>query len=105
MFFGALEPAIAFGRAARMSMNCGSYQVRRAACETRHCLEHGLDEIALHLVGPNLDRQDDEVEILKRFVQSVKEHPWSSHWHEPTGFLVDYNDGEPAKTRAPSLPL
>lgn len=105
MFFWTIEPAIAFGRAARMSPDCSRYGVFRAALERQHCPEHHADEIALYVAGPNLDRRDDEVEILKRFVQSVKEHPWSSHWHEPVGFITDYNNGEPAKTSTPSLPL
>jgi hypothetical protein len=106
-FFDALEPAVAFGRAARMSYDCRGYGVYEAAQELQFCDIHDKDEIVLlvNVAGGNLDRTDDEVETLKRFVQGVKEHPWSAHWHEPTGYITDYNNGRPAKTRRKSLPL
>jgi hypothetical protein len=50
----------------------------------------------------SLDRNSQRVE---RFVQSVKEHPWASHWIPPTGYLTDYNAGHPTKTSRRSLPL
>ncbi len=53
----------------------------------------------------DLGRDDNEVEILKRFVQGVKEHPWSSHWHTPTGYITNYNRGRPVKTSRRSVPL
>ena len=43
--------------------------------------------------------------MLKRFVQSTKEHPWSARWHEPTGYITDYNGGSPVRTSRSSLPL
>ncbi|BCJ65070.1 hypothetical protein [Polymorphospora rubra] len=104
-FFDALEPALAFGRAARMSTDCRGYGVYRAAHETVFCDEHQADERVLHLTGVSLDRKPDEVEPLKRFVQAVKENPWSAHWHEPTGYITDYGSGRPIKTRRRSLPL
>ncbi|MBB6347222.1 hypothetical protein FHU36_003767 [Nonomuraea muscovyensis] len=104
-FFGALEPAIAFGRAARMSLDCHAYGVYRAAHETLFCQIHRRDERVLLLTGDSLDRRDGEVEVLKRFVQGVKEHPWSSHWQGVTGFITDYNNARPIKTGRRSLPL
>jgi hypothetical protein len=59
----------------------------------------------LHLAGNNVDRTDDEVEHLKRFLQGVKEHPWSWNWHLPTGYITTHNNGRPIKTRQRSLPL
>ncbi len=35
-FFTAIEPAVAFGRAARMSYECRAYAVHDAAYETRY---------------------------------------------------------------------
>ncbi|MGI5292870.1 hypothetical protein ACQEVF_57500 [Nonomuraea polychroma] len=82
-FFDAIEPAIAFGRAARMSLDCHGYGVYEAAHEVMFCRHHGTDERVLLVTGDNLDRRDDEVELLTRFVQGVREHPWSAHWHAP----------------------
>lgn len=107
-FFAAREPALAFGRAARMSLDCSAgYGVYSAARELKFCDRHTVDETVLlvDIAGGNLDREPDEVEDLKRFVQAVKEHPWSSSWREPTGFITDYNRGNPVKTRRKSLPL
>lgn len=105
-FFTAKEPALAFGRAARMSLDCtDGYGVYAAAHEIRFCDLHRKDEFVLLVSGANLDRRPDEVEDLKRFVQGVKEHPWSSMWREPTGFITDYNKGHPALTPRKSLPL
>lgn len=104
-FFDAIEPAVAFGRSARMSLNCSGYGVYEAAHELALCDIHRTDERVL-LVGRDvLDRRDGEVETLKRFVQGVKEHPWSSHWRPLTGYVTDYNRGRPITTRRPSLPL
>ncbi|WP_047892805.1 hypothetical protein [Micromonospora sp. RV43] len=79
-FFPALEPAITFGRAARMSIDCTGYGVYEAAWEVRFCPDHGTDERVLHLTGVSLDRQPGEVEILERFVQGVKDNPESALW-------------------------
>ncbi|MFE6510293.1 hypothetical protein ACFVBP_21685 [Nocardioides sp. NPDC057764] len=105
LFFTALPPAMAFGRAARMSADCGGYSVVEAAFERQFCDEHGDDEIALLVGRGGLDRREDEVHQLKLFVQAVKENDWSSHWHEPTGYITDYNDGQPMRSRRRSLPL
>lgn len=106
-FFEALEPAVAFGQAARMSVDCHGYGVYEAAHELKFCDIHDKDEIVLlvNIDGGHRDRTDDEVETLKRFVQGVKEHPWSSHWREPTGYITDYNHGRPTATQRKSLPL
>lgn len=105
MFFPAIEPALVFGRAARMSLDCSSYGVYEAAQEVKFCDRHGDERVLLIKSGDRLDRQDNEVELLKRFVQGVKEHPWSAHWHEPTGYITEYNEGNPIQTRRRSLPL
>lgn len=84
-FFPAIEPALAFGRAARMSLDCPAYGVHKAAREILFCERHGEDEVVLLLTGDRVDRKDGEVQLLRRFVQGVEEHPKSAHWHEPTG--------------------
>lgn len=101
-FFDAFEPAIAFGRAARMSIDCSGYGVYRATHEQLCCLEHHRDESVLHIAGLGLDRKDGEAESLKRFTQAVKENPHSARWNEPTGFIADEWG---ARTSRRSLPL
>lgn len=108
-FFTDRGPALAFGRAARMSLDCtGGYGVYAAAQEIKFCDRHLKDEYVLlvDLTGGNLDRQADEVEDLKRFVQGVKEHPWSSMWREPTGFITQLDHrSRVVTTDRKSLPL
>jgi hypothetical protein len=106
-FFTAKEPAVAFGRAARMSLDCRGYGVYEAAHEVLYCrLHHGDERVLLVSIAVEVRGSDDEeVEALKRFVQGVKEHPWSAHWHAPTGYITAYNDGKPIKTSRRSLPL
>lgn len=108
-FFTDRAPALAFGRAARMSLDCtAGYGVYAAAQEIKFCDRHRKDEFVLlvSIDGGNLDRQDDEVEDLKRFVQGVKEHPWSSMWREPTGFVTQLDRRSRVVTTAQkSLPL
>jgi hypothetical protein len=85
-FFTAREPALAFGRAARMSLDCHSYGVYTAARESKYCERHDIDEIVLlvNTAKGNIDRKSDEADDLERFVQAVREWPDSSSWHEPT---------------------
>jgi hypothetical protein len=107
-FFPALEPAVAFGRAARMSDDCRGYGVYEAARELMFCDRHDADELVLLVdLHAEVDRGDHELELrmLKRFVQSIKEHPWSAHWQEPAGYITDYNNGSPVRTSQSSLPL
>lgn len=84
-FFEDLEPAIAFGRAARMSLDCAGYGVYRAAHEIQFCERHNLDEVALlvNIKAGSLDRRDGEGALLARFVQGVQ--PGRSYWQEPDG--------------------
>lgn len=108
-FFTDRAPALAFGRAARMSLDCTrGYGAYAAAQEIKFCDRHQTDEFLLlvDIAGGNLDRQADEVEDLKRFVQGVKESPWSSMWREPTGVITELDQrGVPAATGRRSLPL
>ncbi|MEV6965268.1 hypothetical protein AB0M47_09130 [Hamadaea sp. NPDC051192] len=104
-FFEDIAPALTFGRAARMSLDCSGYGVFNAAHEVMFCDDHNTDERVLHLIGGDIDRGEDELEHLKRFVQGVKEHAWSSNWHRPTGFVYRLNDGRPTRTKQRSLPL
>jgi hypothetical protein len=82
-FFDAIEPAITFGRAARMSIDCHGYGVYEAAHETRHCLRHGDERVLLVDFSSSLDRRDGEVEVLARFVEGVKRYPGSAYWGPP----------------------
>lgn len=88
-FFPAPEPAVAFVRAARMSLDrtARHHGAYNAARETRFCHRHDRDEVVLlvDVHGEDLDRAADEADHLARFVQGVKEHPQSSVWREPTG--------------------
>jgi hypothetical protein len=70
------------------------------------CDIHNADErVLLVNLDAQVDRQPGELDVLKRFVQGVKERPWSSNWEQPTGFITDHNNGRPLKTRQRSLPL
>ncbi|MBE1580445.1 hypothetical protein ACFORH_43225 [Amycolatopsis roodepoortensis] len=110
-FFTDLAPAIAFGRSARMSLDCHGYGVYAAARELKYCDLHRKDEMVLLVstaaAGGLVDRHDEDLQLkmLKKFVQGAKEHPWSSHWRDPTGYISDYNNGRPVQTRRKSLPL
>lgn len=65
--------------------------------------EHALllDESYSH------DRHDDRSEVisLKRFVQSVKENPWSSNWQGVSGEIRQWSVTGPVPTGRSSLPL
>jgi hypothetical protein len=107
-FFPALAPAEAFGRAARMSFDCHGYGVYQAAIDRQLCPLHRTDEAVL-LVGPQVWSRldfDAELELLKRFVQGAKENHWSSHWHEPTGYISERAaNGSIVGTKRKSIPL
>lgn len=106
-FFPAIEPALAFGRAARMSAECSAYGVYEAARELQFCDEHQQDEYLLLIKnGDSLDRKPGEFDLLKRFVQGVKERPRSARWQESTGYLTEIgSNGRPVTTSRRSLPL
>jgi hypothetical protein len=105
-FFPALEPAIAFGRSARMSTECPSYAIYMAAAELQFCQRHQRDERVLLITGHSLHRRvGNEVDVLKRFVQAVKENPYTPHWRSPTGFLTELVRGRPVQSHRRSLPL
>jgi hypothetical protein len=109
-FFTALAPAVAFGRAGRMSRDAAaSVGVYEAAHELMFCDRHKADEHLL-LIRPRgeVDRNDDGLQLkqLKRFVQSCKEHSWSSNWREPTGFITQLDPrARIQETTQRSLPL
>ncbi len=76
-FFDAREPALVFGRAARMSLGCRAYGVYEAAHETRHCQTHEEDErVLLVNLNVSLSRADDEVVDLKRRYSEVGHRQW-----------------------------
>lgn len=90
-FFPAPEPAVVFGRAARMSPDSSYDGVFEAAVETMFCNRHDGDETALlvntrtgrlHGGGPD---NDHERALMQRFFEGVQQHPSSAHWHPPTG--------------------
>jgi hypothetical protein len=80
-FFDALLPALAFGRAARMSVQCSSYDVWRAADQVRYHPGRG-DVRTLYVTGATLDRAPGEKEQLQRWADGID--PTSAHWHGPT---------------------
>lgn len=77
-FFDSLLPALAFGRAARMSAQCSSYTVVEAAHEARSDEAEGKDRRVLHVTDRSLDRADNEREQLRRWADGVD--PASAHW-------------------------
>lgn len=77
-FFDSLLPALAFGRAARMSAQCNSYTVLEAAHEARFDEAKGEDRRVLHVTERSFQRADNEKEQLHRWVDGVD--PASSHW-------------------------
>ncbi|WP_103349785.1 hypothetical protein [Amycolatopsis sp. CA-128772] len=81
VFFHDIEPALAFGRAGRMSsVDIRGYGVFAAAREIRFDERLG-DVITLHLTGENLDRKPDEAKALTRWLAGVT--PESSHFAPP----------------------
>ena len=85
-FFDALAPAIALGRAARMSSDCHGFMIVRAAVEYMYCATHVDDEFVLHVAhGDDAWRQSSDIALaeLKRFVRSCEENPSRSSWVEP----------------------
>lgn len=85
-FFGHLEPALVFGRSARMSASVRSYGVHAAAVEARHDpASRARDVTTIHVgTGTGLDRIDDELEHLDRWLQAVRARPEAAHYHPPS---------------------
>jgi hypothetical protein len=79
-FFDSVLPALAFGRAARMSYQCALYGVVRAAHEVRYRPGHS-DVRTLYVIHRRLDRVPGEKEQLKRWVNGID--PTSAHWRGP----------------------
>jgi hypothetical protein len=83
-FFEHFEPALVFGRAARMSLQISSYGVHEAAHEVRFVSSVGDDQQTLHVLdGAGLDRAPGEMESLLRWVRGVD--PASAHWNPKAG--------------------
>lgn len=80
VFFGAIEPALVFGRAARMSYDVSSYGVFEAAREVRWDDSRGRDIATLYInsSGEGLDRADDETKAFRRWMRGCD--PESSHF-------------------------
>jgi hypothetical protein len=76
-YFLAIEPALAYGRAGRMSVDISSYGVHKAAREIRWDERRGIDILRLH-VGENIDRGPDEMNHLHAWVKGINAK--SSHW-------------------------
>ncbi|MFL5913719.1 MAG: hypothetical protein ACJ768_24545 [Gaiellaceae bacterium] len=77
-FFHHLEPALAFGRAARVSTAVSGYGVYAAARKVKFSDAKGADEVFLYLIGETLDRRPDENAYLTRWVRGVK--PGRAGW-------------------------
>ncbi|MFD7161115.1 hypothetical protein ACFV9C_41480 [Kribbella sp. NPDC059898] len=83
VFFQDLEPALAFGRAARMA--CGDvngYGVLKALRVTEWNETTRSDATTLYTTGGNLDRRPDEHAALRRWLDGVSVE--SSHFRPPT---------------------
>lgn len=83
-YFPALEPAYAFGRAGRMSLQVGSWGIVEAVTEAK-AKPRGGDTRTLYLLEGSSVRNHDPVwerELLHRFANGVR--PDSSHWHNST---------------------
>lgn len=80
MFFGHVQPAVAFARAARTSHDCRGRGVYEAAREVRWCDAHG-DELLLHVRATDAGLVDgsEEVAYLKEFVRRVEQNPDTAH--------------------------
>ncbi|KOU08306.1 hypothetical protein ADK86_04145 [Streptomyces sp. NRRL F-5755] len=83
IFFADLEPAVVFGRAARMSaFDVNHYGVSEAAGETRYTERLGRDVVTLHLKqDSHLRDHDNEMPILKRWVRGCR--PDSAYYEGP----------------------
>ncbi|OKJ92677.1 hypothetical protein AMK26_34515 [Streptomyces sp. CB03234] len=83
IFYADLEPAVVFGRAARMSVfDVNHYGVTEAARETRWTERLHRDVVTLHLKqDSDLRDHDDEMPILKRWVRGCR--PDSAHYERP----------------------
>jgi len=83
-FFGHLEPALVFGRAARQSGRITSYGVHPAAEEWRWDSPAGPERKILHVVrSERLDRRGDEREHITRWADRCD--PCSAHWPPTPG--------------------
>lgn len=84
-FFGHLEPALVFGRAARMSASVSSYGVHAAATEAHQDPANPTRDITtIHVrTGTGLDRADDELQHFDRWLRATRARPESSHYHPP----------------------
>ena len=78
-FFPHLEPAVVFGRAARMASTCGGYNVRQAARgsgDALYVLPHGT----------NVDRRPGEKRLFRRWIRGVD--TFEAEWQVPTPLLL-----------------
>jgi hypothetical protein len=67
-----------------MSLDARAYGAYEAAHHLMFCPTHNTDErVLLVNLAAQVDRQPGEVEVLEQFVQGVREHPQSAHWHQP----------------------
>ena len=80
-WFHALEPAYAFGRSGRMSLQVSSWGVGPAATEARFDARLKRDVFTLYVCSSGWVDQDEKSdrELLSRFVDGID--PRSSHWN------------------------
>jgi|GEM_PF-2545558 len=79
-WFPAVEPAYAFGRAGRMSVQVGSWRIVEAATEVRFDYSLGRDVHSLYLLeGGAVSRDaDNDRDLIRGFAAGVDAS--SSHW-------------------------
>jgi hypothetical protein len=72
VFFTAFEPALAFGRAARMAVDdISSYGVLQALRVIEWSESARCDVPTLYTTGDNLDRQPNEKAALQRWLSGI----------------------------------
>ena len=82
MFFQHIEPAVAFGRAARMACDdVNGYTVLKALRLIEWNEQAGRDVTTLYTTGDRLDRLPNEKTVLKRWLSGVSSE--SSHFRPP----------------------
>ncbi|MGW3657211.1 hypothetical protein ACWD6R_16620 [Streptomyces sp. NPDC005151] len=86
VFFEDLAPAMAFGRAGRMSADAKGYGVYRAARGEHFDSATERQVVTLHVIRRSLDRKDGEADTLQQWTRGVI--PGSAYFEDrPPAFL------------------
>jgi len=79
-WFPGLVPAYTFGRAGRMSIQVGTWELVEAATEARYDRKLGRDVLSLYVLDAAGVQNDDATDraLIRGFADGV--NPRSSHW-------------------------